>query len=152
MNSYKKFSKSDYDKYDNKGKQVAIKLITHFGWTLKDDSEAFSDRDLIFTKDGKDVWVEAEYSPSWKLSYWPRRWGMTCPTRKKKSLAHLYIRTNESQTVAIVVPMAKVHDAPIIIKDTSYTKDETFYSVHIDECDVFDLSEPDKTNNRYILS
>lgn len=151
MNS-KKFDRELYNQCDNKGKQVAIQLLQHFGYTLKDDSEAFKDRDLIMTKDNEDVWVEAEYSPSWKSTTWPSHWEMTCPARKNKSKAHLYIRTNASQTTAIVVPMQKVHSANVIRKDTYYTKNESFYSLPIDDCDVFVLSEPGKTNNRYIKS
>ena len=145
----KPFSKSLYDECDNKGKQMSIKLMQSFGYTLKDDSEAFCDRDIIMTKDGKDVWVEAEISPAWKYDYWPSSWNMTCPTRKKRSKAHLYIRANADLTCACVVPMQDVLCSPTLIKDTKYTKNEEFFNIPIDKCDFFNLSDVHKTNSRY---
>lgn len=148
----KSFDRTLYDKCDPKGKAAAIKLMAHFGYTVKDDTEAYKDRDIILTKDGNDIWVEAECSPSWKCKHWVSYWDMTCPTRKKESKAKLYIRTNSDTSTAIVVPMKTVHNSPIITKNTIYTKNESFYNVNIDECDIFDLSNIDKTKSRYILS
>jgi hypothetical protein len=148
----KKFDKDLYNTCDPKGKQVALLLMNHYGYKLKDDSEAYKERDIIVTKDGKDIWVEAECSPSWKSKHWPQSWDMTCPYRKADSKASLYIRTNANLTSAIVVPMSTVHSSPVIIKDTIYTKNEKFFNTSFSDCDFFDLSDPDKTKNRYILS
>lgn len=145
----KKFDRDLYNKCDPLGKNSSINLMTSFGYTLKDDTEVYKLRDFIMTKDGKDVWVEAEYSPSWKTKHWPSNWKSTCPARKQHSKAELYIRINADQTTALVIPMAKVLASPIIKKTTQYTVDEPFYHFSVDDCDVFDLSDPQQTNSRY---
>jgi len=146
----KTFSRSLYTECDTKGKQASIKLLESFGYTLKDDTEAYKERDIIMTKDNVDVWIEAEYSPSWKSNTWPSFWSLTCPYRKKDSKAHLYIRINESSSTAIVIPMEMVHSSPVIRKDTKYTVNERFFKLDLNDCDVFNLSNVDITTSRYI--
>ena len=56
---------------------------------------------------------------------------MSVPYRKKDSKADFYVRTNATGSALFFCPMSDVHNSPVIVKDTCYTKNERFFNCRL---------------------
>lgn len=127
---YKTFSRPLYEKYNDHGIQVAVSFLRQLGYEPVNFDESYKSHDFVVSKNGQTYKIECEVSAKWTNLQFPYRC-MSVPYRKKDSKADFYVRTNPSGTALFFVPMAKVLSAPIIQKDTTYTKNEEFFNVDV---------------------
>lgn len=127
MNGVKKFDRELYLQCDTFGKTVGKRFMTQEGYELVDDTEAYRSHDLIFTKDDIPVKIEVEINRRWTTRYYPYP-TVTVPYRKRYSKADLYIMISKNGSGLLTIPMKDVLRSEIIIKDTCFTKGESFFS------------------------
>ena len=121
------FHQELYDRYNPIGIQVAVSFLRQLGYTPVNFDEKYK-YDFVVEKDGKEYRVECEVTTKWIHKQFPYRY-MSVPHRKKDYTADFYIRTNPTGSALFFMPMSKVKEAPVIRKDTSYTKNEPFFNV-----------------------
>ena len=136
----KTFCRSLYTQYNDKGIQVAWDFLKQLGYEMVDRTESFSSHDFLVRKDNHVYAVEAEVSAVWKSRIFPYP-TMSVPYRKRHSKADFYVRSNNNGTALFFLPMKDVHQAPVIYKDTCYTKNEPFFNVALEKLELYTLTE-----------
>lgn len=124
----KKFSRELYTKWNQHGIQVAVSFLRQLGYNPVNFDEAYSSHDFVVEKDGRTFKIECEVTEKWVFRQFPYRY-MSVPYGKKDSQADYYIRTNPKGDALFFMPMRDIFKAPIIRKDTIYTKNEPFFNV-----------------------
>lgn len=127
------FSRELYDRYNTSGVETACSFLQQQGYEIvKTLDDAYGLYDFIVKKDGTNYTIEAEVTAKWIGHSFPYR-QMSVPHRKKKSIADFYIRTNPAGSALFFLPMKQVHAAPVIVKDTCYTKGEAFFNLPVSD-------------------
>lgn len=137
---YKTFSPSLYEKYNQQGIQVAVSFLLQLGYEPTNFDECYKSHDFVVSKDGQTYKVECEVTAKWVNRQFPYKC-MSVPYRKKDSKADFYVRTNPTGTALLFMPMSKVFAAPVIQKDTTYTKNEKFFNVDVDGLTLYYLED-----------
>ena len=127
----KAFSRILYDQYNQSGIETACSFLRQQGYEIVNTLDnAFVLYDFIVSKDGREYKVEVEITEKWIGRAFPYR-NMSVPYGKKDSIADFYIRTNPSGSALFFLPMRQVLQAPVIRKDTCYTRNEAFFNLNV---------------------
>jgi hypothetical protein len=146
----KAFNQELYNQHNQPAIQAALTFLTQLGYRVVCTKESYSSHDLIVEKDGKHLKIEVEHSTSWRHpDGWQGYPAVTCPYRKRHSKADIYLMFNNPYTAVAVCDMKLVQDSPVITKDTSYMKNESFFSTPHFCYDFFVKNEP-LDENRYL--
>jgi len=127
-NERKAFSPALYKKYNEHGIRVGTSFLRQLGYEPYNFDESYSSHDFIVKKNGQTFKVECEVTEKWLYRQFPYQY-MSVPYGKKENQSDFYIRTNPAGTSLFFMPMKDVFDAPVIRKDTIYTKNEPFFNV-----------------------
>lgn len=136
----KPFSRDLYNKYNDFAIEVAVHFLRQSGYELVDKKECYKSHDFIVTKNNKKYKIEVEVSQNWTSIGFPYQ-DMSVPFRKAESKADFYIRMNKSGSALFFLPMKQVLSAPVIIKNTCYTKNEMFFNIPVSELKLFYLED-----------
>ena len=133
----KAFSPTLYKKWNDHGIQVASSFLSQQGYIpIVSKEEAYKSHDFLAEKDGRTYKIECEVTEKWIHRQFPYRY-MSVPYGKKESQADYYVRTNPKGDALFFMPMRDVFTAPVIRKDTSYTKNEPFFNVDTDKLTLY---------------
>jgi hypothetical protein len=136
---HKKFSASLCKENDGIAKQTAVEFLEDSGKyklqvPLQEQKEQYKKRDFLIVniKNNKNVACEAERKKVWKKTGAWEGWDtIDIPHRKNKSEADLFIMTNESCDTIAITKMKTIHESPVKLKNTIYSRDEPFFAVPI---------------------
>jgi Holliday junction resolvase-like predicted endonuclease len=139
--SKKPFSQSLYEDDDNAKDQI-IKWLNINGWKASTNPDKFGIDVIALDINGHEHYFEVEVKHNWKgptFQYDTLHYS----ARKRKFLNDpdhtTFITLNHERTHALIVAGKTLADAPDIIKDTIYTKGESFIEVKTSNCTVVDL-------------
>lgn len=132
----KPFSRELYNKYNDFAIEVAVHFLLQSGYELVDKKECYKSHDFIVTRNNKKYKIEVEVSQNWTSIGFPYQ-DMSVPFRKSQSKADFYIRMNKSGSALFFLPMNQVLSAPVITKNTCYTKNEMFFNIPVSELKLF---------------
>lgn len=135
MCRHPQFSRAMFEAYDEPAKIIAKSYLQQIGYTIVDETEAYSSHDFIVEKDGIQKKVEVEMKCSWKYDVFPFS-TLDVSHRKHTSKADLFIQTNARGTAIAVCDMSVVLNSPTYTKncrmsDGRMTYNELFFAVPI---------------------
>jgi hypothetical protein len=140
----KPFSPELYGEDDN-AKDLLIAYLESSGWKAWVNPDQYGIDVLSVDPYGDEVELEVEVKHNWKgpkFQYDTLHYS----DRKRKFLkdpGHTFFVTfNHERTHALFVPGLLLNEAPTIVKDTIYTRNEKFIEVIASECTLVDIGEP----------
>ena len=136
----KPFSRDLYNRYNDFAIEVAVHFLRQSGYEFVDKKECYKSHDFIVTKNNKKYKIEVEVSQNWTSIGFPYQ-DMSVPFRKSESKSDFYIRMNKTGSALFFLPMKQVLSAPIITKNTCYTKNEMFFNIPVSELKLFYLED-----------
>ena len=133
----KAFNRILYDRYNQSGIDTACSFLKQQGYEIVNTLDnAFVLYDFIVSKDGREYKIEVEITEKWIGHNFPYAY-MSVPYGKRDSIADFYIRTNPSGSALIFMPMREVLQAPVIRKDTCYTRNEAFFNLRVSSLPLY---------------
>lgn len=145
MCRHPQFSRDMFEAYDEPAKIIAKSYLQQIGYTIVDETEAYSSHDFIVEKDGIQKKVEVEMKCSWKYDVFPYS-THDVSYRKNTSNADLFIQTNARGTAIAVCNMSVVLNSPVVRKncklsDGRMTYNEPFFAVPISNVRYYYLTD-----------
>lgn len=142
----KPFSKSHYDQ-DDSAKYQVIQYFRNNGYEAQVNPEKYG-IDVLATKGDESLKIEVEVKHNWKGPTFQYE-TLHYSDRKRKFLDTpentFFVTLNHERTHALLVPGFVLSEAPTIIKDTIYTREEKFIEVLVADCQLIEvpaLEEP----------
>lgn len=139
----KPFSKALYDTNDD-AKTLFINWLVSQNWKAWVNPDQYGIDVLAVTPEGEERQFEVEVKHNWRG---PRFQYDTLhySDRKLKFLKSpdtvSFVTLNHERTHALIASGAILSDAPIIVKDTIYTKSERFIEVETSQCSLVKIGE-----------
>ena len=144
----KPFSKDQYDQ-DDAAKYQVVKWLRNDGYEAQVNPARYG-IDVLATKDGRDLKLEVEVKHNWKGEVFQYN-TLHYSGRKKKFLDTpentYFITLNHERTHALLVPGKVLSVAPIIVKDTIYTRGEEFIEVMVADCVLVEMPTLEESND-----
>ena len=145
---HKIFSQEDYNENDKLGKKYALEVAAHRGWNCVDSDEHKSKFDLLLSKNGKQILVEAEVrddprnnfdniGSKWNTIHVPERKGKTAS--EKKQLADFFLTFRKDGKFFWEVKMAYAIKFPVVqilCKRNNEDWEDDIHNVKIDRKNV----------------
>jgi hypothetical protein len=140
----KPFSKTHYNRDDNAKIQV-IDWLTDKGHEAWVNPDRYGIDVMSKTPEGKEMNYEVEVKHNWKGENFKYP-GVHFSARKLKFAKDdgtvTFFMFNDDRSYALLVRGEDVLTAPIVMKDTIYTKDEEFIEVPVEKCTFIAMGEP----------
>ena len=117
--------------YDDIGRVAVQHFFEQIGYTFVPETEQYGAYDLTMqSPHGEFTHIEVEVTKKWVGRKFPYT-HMSVPTRKQNSKADMFVKVNMSGNSVLICPMDRVKKAPIIRKDTTLSRNESFYNVDV---------------------
>ena len=138
----KPFSRELYNADDN-AKDQWIDHLKADAWSAEVNTNRYGIDVVAVDPEGNDHQFEVEVKHNWKGSEFQYD-TLHYSDRKRKFLTNpknvSFVTFNHDRTHALVVPGTVLAEAPTIVKNTIYTKNEKFIEVSVKDCKLIKLS------------
>jgi len=143
----KRFSKEDFERYDNAARQMTQKHLELTGHTVEPHPDRYA-QDLIATKDGASIYVECEVKVVWSGSTFPYE-TVQLPQRKQKFFAQptLFYIWNKQLDCAVTFLSEDIKDlTPVEVPNKYVYKGEYFFQIPLDLTNKVKVRIKDEAN------
>jgi len=137
----KPFSSSLYTENDN-AKELIINWLISKGFEAWVNTDQYGIDIVYHDETAVYRYCEVEVKHNWKGSEFPFS-TVHFPKRKLKfaNVNSMFAMLNHERTHVLLISGQQFIDAPIICKDTIYTKNEEFIEITIQDCKIVNLME-----------
>ncbi len=143
----KRFSKADFERYDNAARQMTQKHLELTGHTVVPHPDRYA-QDLIATKDDTSILVECEVKVVWSGSTFPYE-TVQLPQRKQKFFAQptLFYIWNKQLNCAVTFLSEDIKDlTPVEVPNKYVHKGEYFFQIPLELTNKVKVRIKDETN------
>jgi hypothetical protein len=139
----KPFSPELYEQ-DDKAKHLIIEFLEWNQWEAWVNPDKYGIDLLALDPNGIEYQVEVEVKHNWTGDKFPYQ-TLHFAERKRKFIDSdrmtLFITLNHDKTQALVAFDDVLSEAAVIVKDTSYTKQERFLEISVSSCELITLKK-----------